>query len=64
MKAIVLIVNHDKNKSYDNEFFENVLQNLNEAKEDIEELLKQSILPTLYSFSQWNKIIHSLKIEN
>ncbi len=62
-KAIVLIVNHDKNKSYDNEFFENVLQNLNEAMEGIEDLLNKSIKPTLYSFSQWNKIINCLKIE-
>lgn len=59
IKAIVLIVNQ---KKYNEEFFNNALLYLNEAKKDIELLSEKSINPILSSFSQWDDVINNFKV--
>lgn len=61
LKAIVLVKNYKE--KYDDEFYNKLINYLNEAQKCIELLIKKSIDPVLHSFSDWNKLFKNIRLE-
>lgn len=59
ISSIIEIANRDK---YNEDFFKNVLTNLNDSKNRINELIEKSIKPFLDSFGQWGDLIKNFNI--
>ena len=60
---IISIIKITNSKLYDEKFFNDVLENLNESKNRVNLLIEKSIKPFMNSFKQWGDIINNFNLD-